>query len=61
MRRAEIPRPQELLTAPLVNLGPEKDIRDWITNWNDKPNLRPDRDIDEILERLASHLNGFLA
>jgi hypothetical protein len=42
----------------------EKDIRDWITNWNEnpKPFIRPrliwTTTADEILERLASYLHG---
>ena len=35
----------------------EKDIRDWITNWNDNPKpFAWTKTADEILERLASYL-----
>ena len=35
----------------------EKDIRDWITNWNDNPKpFAWTKTADEILERLASHI-----
>ena len=36
----------------------ERDIRDWITQWNDNP--RPftwTKNADEILERLAAYLD----
>ena len=42
----------------------EKDIRDWITNWNEnpKPFIRPrliwTKTADDILERLASYRHG---
>ena len=40
----------------------EKDIRDWITNWNDNPKpFAWTKTADEILERLASYFNAFLA
>ena len=35
----------------------EKDIRDWITNWNDNPKpFAWTKTADEILERLASYI-----
>jgi transposase len=35
----------------------EKDIRDWITNWNDNPKpFTWTKTADEILERLASYI-----
>jgi hypothetical protein len=39
----------------------EKDIRDWITRWNENPNPSWTKTADEILERLASYLHGILA
>jgi transposase len=35
----------------------ERDIREWITNWNDNPKpFAWTKTADEILERLASYL-----
>ena len=40
----------------------EKDIRDWIKNWNENPKpFAWNKTADEILERLASYLHRILA
>jgi hypothetical protein len=45
------------ISANKATVALEKDIRDWITNWNDNPKpFTWTKTADEILERLASYI-----